>query len=519
MGKNEPGKAKSGLSRIIFSRTGFILLLILIQLGIFVMTTNLLQSYALFINGILRVLGVIVLIYIINAEGNPAFKMTWMLCVMAFPAVGTLFYIYVKTQVGVRWMGKRLATLKIETDPYMMQDMDVVDALRASKPSNANLAYYLAHHMGFPTYRNTEVTYFPLGEDKFEALVPELKKARKYIFMEYFIVEKGYMWDTILKILVQKAREGVEVRFMYDGTCAISNLPYEYPQELERKGIRCKMMNPIKPFLSTVQNNRDHRKICVIDGRVGFTGGINLGDEYINRKERFGHWKDTAVMLRGDAVQSLTMLFLQMWNVDEREEEHYGRYLTPRRQGLRRELGYVLPYGDSPFDDENVGEEVYFHILNHAKKYVHIMTPYLILDNEMITTLTRAAKSGIEVIIIMPHIPDKWYAFVVAKTYYRELIRAGVQIYEYKPGFVHAKVFVSDDDTATVGTINLDYRSLYLHFECGVFIYNNSVVDRVERDFQETLMKCHKVSLVELRNRSLFSKITGQVLRLFAPLM
>lgn len=519
MGKNEPGKAKSGLSRIIFSRTGFILLLILIQLGLFIVTTNLLQSYALFINGTLRVVGVVVLIYIINAEGNPAFKMTWMLCVMAFPAVGTLFYIYVKSQVGVRWMGKRLATLKIETDPYMMQDMDVVDALRASKPANANLAYYLAHHMGFPTYRNTEVTYFPLGEDKFEALVPELKKARKYIFMEYFIVEKGYMWDTILKILVQKAREGVEVRFMYDGTCAISNLPYEYPQELERKGIRCKMMNPIRPFLSTVQNNRDHRKICVIDGRVGFTGGINLGDEYINRKERFGHWKDTAVMLKGDAVQSLTMLFLQMWNVDEKEEEYYTRYLTPRRQGLRRELGYVLPYGDSPFDNENVGEEVYFHILNHAKKYVHIMTPYLILDNEMITTLTRTAKSGIEVIIIMPHIPDKWYAFVVAKTYYRELIRAGVQIYEYKPGFVHAKVFVSDDDTATVGTINLDYRSLYLHFECGVFIYNNSVVDRVERDFQETLMKCHKVSLVELRNRSLFSKITGQVLRLFAPLM
>ena len=519
MGKNEPGKAKSGLSRIIFSRTGFILLLILIQLGLFIVTTNLLQSYALFINGTLRVVGVVVLIYIINAEGNPAFKMTWMLCVMAFPAVGTLFYIYVKSQVGVRWMGKRLATLKIETDPYMMQDMDVVDALRASKPANANLAYYLAHHMGFPTYRNTEVTYFPLGEDKFEALVPELKKARKYIFMEYFIVEKGYMWDTILKILVQKAREGVEVRFMYDGTCAISNLPYEYPQELERKGIRCKMMNPIRPFLSTVQNNRDHRKICVIDGRVGFTGGINLGDEYINRKERFGHWKDTAVMLKGDAVQSLTMLFLQMWNVDEKEEEHYTRYLTPRRQGLRRELGYVLPYGDSPFDNENVGEEVYFHILNHAKKYVHIMTPYLILDNEMITTLTRTAKSGIEVIIIMPHIPDKWYAFVVAKTYYRELIRAGVQIYEYTPGFVHAKVFVSDDDTATVGTINLDYRSLYLHFECGVFIYNNSVVDRVERDFQETLMKCHKVSLVELRNRSLFSKITGQVLRLFAPLM
>lgn len=519
MGKNEPGKAKSGLFRIIFSRTGFILILILLQLGIFVITTSLLQGYAFFIHGALTVLGVIVLIYIINSEDNPAFKMTWMLCVMAFPAVATLFYIYVKTQAGTRWMGKRLATLRIETEPYMGQDREVLDALHASRPSYANLAYYLSRHVGFPIYRNTEVTYFPIGEDKFQALVRELDKAQKFIFMEYFIVEKGYMWEEILKILVKKVREGVEVRFMYDGTCAISMLPYDYPQELERKGIRCKMSNPIKPFLSTVQNNRDHRKICVIDGTVGFTGGINIGDEYINRKKRFGHWKDTAVMLKGDGVQSLTMLFLQMWNVDEKEPEQYQRYQTPKRRGLRRELGYVLPYGDSPFDNENVGEEVYFHILNHAKKYVHIMTPYLILDNEMITTLTRAAKSGVEVIIIMPHVPDKWYAFAVAKTYYNELLRAGVQIYEYTPGFVHAKVFVSDDDTATVGTINLDYRSLYLHFECGVFIYNNSVVDKIERDFQKTLAKCHKVSLLEAKEQSLFTKIMGQLLRLVAPLM
>ena len=516
---NKQGKAKSGLFRIVFSRTGFILLLILLQLGLFVVTTNILQGYAFFIHGGLTVLGVVVLIYIINSEDNPAFKMTWMLCVMAFPAVATMFYIYVKTQAGTRWMGKRLATLRIETDPYMIQDIDVLDALRASRPSYGNLASYMSHHVGFPVYRNTEVKYFPLGEDKFEAMVTELEKARKYIFMEYFIVERGYMWDTILKILIKKVREGVEVRFLYDGTCAISLLPYEYPQMLERKGIRCKMSNPIKPFLSTVQNNRDHRKICVIDGKVGFTGGVNLADEYINRKERFGHWKDTAVMLRGDAVQSLTMLFLQMWNVDEQESEDYRRYLTPRRKELRRELGYVLPYGDSPFDNENVGEEVYFHILNHAKKYVHIMTPYLILDNEMITTLTRAAKSDVEVIIIMPHIPDKWYAFAVAKTYYGELIRVGVQIYEYTPGFVHAKVFVSDDDTATVGSINLDYRSLYLHFENGVFIYNNSVVDRIERDFQQTLAKCHKVTLLEVRGQSLFTKISGQVLRLVAPLM
>ena len=438
---------------------------------------------------------------------------------LAFPIIGTLFYLFVKMQFGSSYMEHRLAKLRIETDPYLQQEPKVLEALWASKSANAQLSYYLSQRLGFPTYRNTEVKYFPLGEYKFKALVEELKKAKKYIFMEYFIVEEGYMWGTILNILRHKAEEGVEVRFMYDGMCAISMLPYDYPNKINRWGIKCKMVNKVKPFLSTTQNNRDHRKICVIDGCVGFTGGINLGDEYINRKERFGHWKDTAVMLKGDAVQSLTMIFLQMWNVDERKEEDYRRYLTPKTPGLKRELGYVIPDADSPFDNENVGEEVYFHILNHAKKYVHIMTPYLILDNEMITTLTRAAKSGIEVIIIMPHIPDKWYAFVVAKTYYKELIESGVQIYEYTPGFVHAKVFVADDDTATVGTINLDYRSLYLHFECGTFIYNNSEIDRIERDFQQTLAKCHKVTLIEVKKRSAFTKIAGQVLRLIAPLM
>lgn len=520
MVKNEvSGTAKKGLFRIVFSRTGIILLLIALQAAVFIGMPLYLEEYMTYIYGATTILEVVVLIYIINSEGNPAFKMTWMLCVLAFPIIGTLFYLFVKMQFGSSYMEHRLAKLRIETDPYLQQEPKVLEALWASKSANAQLSYYLSQRLGFPTYRNTEVKYFPLGEYKFKALVEELKKAKKYIFMEYFIVEEGYMWGTILNILRHKVEEGVEVRFMYDGMCAISMLPYDYPNKINRWGIKCKMVNKVKPFLSTTQNNRDHRKICVIDGCVGFTGGINLGDEYINRKERFGHWKDTAVMLKGDAVQSLTMIFLQMWNVDERKEEDYRRYLTPKTPGLKRELGYVIPYADSPFDNENVGEEVYFHILNHAKKYVHIMTPYLILDNEMITTLTRAAKSGIEVIIIMPHIPDKWYAFVVAKTYYKELIESGVQIYEYTPGFVHAKVFVADDDTATVGTINLDYRSLYLHFECGTFIYNNSEIDRIERDFQQTLAKCHKVTLIEVKKRSAFTKIAGQVLRLIAPLM
>ena len=511
--------AKKKFFKMVFSRAGIFVILILIQLLVFLGIPYYLKEYATFIYSAMSVMEIVVLVYIINTEGNPAFKMTWMLCVMALPVIGTVFYIYVHLQLETRFVQNRLAALRMETEPYMDQDEKVTEALWASKSANAQLSYYLSHQLGFPTYRNTEVEYFPVGEDKFASMIKELEKAVMFIFMEYFIVEEGIMWDTILEILKRKVNEGVEVRFMYDGMCAFDLLPYSYPKKLQKFGIKCKMSNKIRPFVSTIQNNRDHRKICVIDGQTGYVGGVNLADEYINEKERFGHWKDTAVLLRGDAVQSLTMIFLQMWDVDMRGVEPYGKYLTKKAESLNDRLGYVIPYADSPFDHENVGEEVYFHILNHAKKYVHIMTPYLILDNEMLTTLIRAAKSGIEVIIIMPHIPDKWYAFAVAKTYYKELIEGGVQIYEYAPGFVHAKVFVSDDDTATVGSINLDFRSLYLHFENGVFIYDNPEVQKVEEDFQNTLAKCHKVTVTEVRNRGVFMKVAGQVLRLVAPLM
>lgn len=511
--------AKKKFFKMVFSRAGIFVILILVQMLIFLGIPYYLKEYATFIYSVMSLMEIIVLVYIINTEGNPAFKLSWILCVMAVPVVGTIFYIYVHLQLETRFVQNRLAALRMETEPYMDQDQKITDALWEGKSANAQLSYYLSHQLGFPTYRNTEAEYFPVGEAKFASMIKELEKAKKFIFMEYFIVEEGIMWNTILEILKRKAAEGVEVRFMYDGMCAFDLLPYSYPKKLQKYGINCKMSNKIRPFVSTIQNNRDHRKICVIDGQVGYVGGVNLADEYINEKERFGHWKDTAVLLRGDAVQSLTMIFLQMWDVDMRGVEPYGKYLTKKADTLNEKLGYVIPYADSPFDHENVGEEVYFHILNHAKKYVHIMTPYLILDNEMLTTLIRAAKSGIEVIIIMPHIPDKWYAFAVAKTYYKELIEGGVQIYEYTPGFVHAKIFVSDDDTATVGSINLDFRSLYLHFENGVFIYDNPEVQKVEEDFQNTLAKCHKVTVTEVRNRGILMKTAGQVLRLVAPLM
>ncbi len=513
-------QVKKGLFHMLFSRIAIVMLLLVLQMALFwgMMSTGF-AGYAAYIRAILMVLEIISVIVIINSESNPAFKITWILLILVLPFFGVVFYLFMKIMPGAGMIKRRLSDLTIYTEAYMRQDEETLKDLRVSKPANANLAQYLSSQVSFPVHRNTSVTYFPSGEDKFEELKKQLEKAERFIFMEYFIIEEGVMLDAVLDILARKVREGVEVRFMYDGMCSMLQVPFRYDKKLKKRGIKTKIFSPIRPIMSSYQNNRDHRKICVIDGKVGFTGGINLADEYINVKERFGYWKDTAVMLEGDAVQNLTIMFLQMWDITQRRAENYVKYLTPKTQLIKRELGYVLPYGDSPYDKENVGEQVYFHILNHAKKYVHIMTPYLILDNEMITALTFAAKCGIEVIIIMPHIPDKWYAFVLAKTYYQELIEAGVQIYEFTPGFVHAKVFVSDNDTATVGTINLDYRSLYHHFECGTFIYNNPVVWEIERDFQNTLKECEKVTIAALKSRSMLEKAVGSVLRLIAPLM
>jgi cardiolipin synthase len=356
----------------------------------------------------------------------------------------------------------------------------------------------------------------------FEAMKREIAEAKRFIFLEFFIIERGEMWDSILELLESKSREGVEVRIMYDGMGSFTVLPYNYIKVLQEKGLKAKVFSPIKPVISSYQNNRDHRKILVIDGHTAFTGGINLADEYINRKVRFGHWKDTGIMLKGDAVTSFTMMFLQMWNISEKEPEKYDIYLRDPEYFYPLELnmdGFVIPYGDSPLDKESVGEEVYLDIINNARYYVHIMTPYLILDYEMVKALTFAAKRGVDVSIILPHIPDKKYAFLLAKSHYGELIRAGVKIWEYTPGFMHAKVFTSDDTKAAVGTINLDFRSLYLHFECGTYLYRNEVIRDVERDYQETLSLCRRISLEDIPNDPWYERFAGRALRLFAPLM
>ena len=510
------------LLRIIFGRTAFVVMSLLLQISILLAGFRFLSHYMVYIYGGFTLLSAFVILYVVNKDENPSFKLAWIIPITVIPVFGTLLYLFLELQWEGKIINRKLRENISDTQPYLKQNLRYMEQLARTSMSNANLAAYIENSGSYPVYGNTNVKYYPVGEEMFEDMKKELEKAKRFIFMEYFIVERGEMWDSLLEILERKVQEGVEVRFMYDGMCCLVLLPYSYPRELRAKGLKAKMFAPIRPALSTYQNNRDHRKILVIDGHTAFTGGINLADEYINRKVRFGHWKDTGIMVKGDAVTSFTMMFLQMWNITEKEPEDYGRYLRDPEFFYPPELsmeGFVIPYGDSPLDQETVGELVYLDIINTARNYVHIMTPYLILNYELVQALQFAAKRGVETIIIMPHIPDKEYAFLLAKAHYEELIRAGVQIYEYTPGFVHAKVFTSDDEKAVVGTINMDYRSLYLHFECAAYIYRNEVIKDVERDFKETLAKSQVITLEECRHYPWYKKFAGRVLRLFAPLM
>ena len=509
-------KGRRGALNVLFGRTMLIVVLLALQVLLLFWVFRTLR-FIQYIYAAQQALNVVFILHMVNRTSNPSIKITWILLVVLAPPVGVFLYLFVEMDWGHRVLNRRLGQLIEETAALLPNDEALTAKLEREAPELSSLARYTWRNGRFPAYGNTETEYLPDGEKALEAMLRELDRAQEFIFLEFFIIDEGEMWGRVLKKLEEKVAQGVEVRVLYDGTCAIFRLPYRYPKMLEQLGIKCKMFSPLRPLVSTHYNNRDHRKIMVVDGRVAFTGGVNLADEYINRKRLFGHWKDNALLLRGEAVRSFTLMFLQMWNISERGD-NYAKYLSVSAPvpGAR---GYVLPYGDSPLDDERVGEMVYLDIIGRATRYVHIMTPYLILDQEMITALTFAAKRGVEVSVILPHIPDKKYAFALAKTHYRELISAGVHILEYTPGFVHAKVFVSDDLKAVVGTINLDYRSLYLHFECAAFLYDTPAVAEVERDFRRTAWACQEIRLEDLRRVNLFTRAAGWLLKVLAPLM
>ncbi len=514
--------------RIILRRRLIVALLLIAQIVLFVFMVTAWNKYYSILATVLTVVSLVVSLCILTRREKGAYKLTWIFVILAVPVFGVLLYLYVRLQSSNKFLNRRQAELSEHTRPLYgldgMTDSAYNDAV-AADPRDLTQLSYLKNFAGFPVYPATEAVYLSPGEEKFDCLIRELKKAKRYIFLEYFIIHEGLMWDTILDILREKVREGVEVRVMYDDIGCFLTLPKNYHKTLRGYGIKCTVFNPFRPVLSTIQNNRDHRKIVSIDGVVAFTGGVNLSDEYINAVQRFGHWKDAAVVLRGPAAWSMTLMFLEMWSLSGKNmadaPENFSAYMPeyfPEPAQHEGGWGFVQPYCDSPMDSENVGEHVYLQILNHASDYVYISTPYLIVDDSMISALTLAAKSGVDVRIITPHTPDKRLVHTTTRSYYRDLIAAGVKIYEYSKGFIHSKTFVSDDRIATVGTTNLDFRSLYTHFECGACLYGSPAVAEIKQDYLNTLEQCQQITPEQCRD-NIFIRLFHSFLRLCAPLM
>jgi len=458
-----------------------------------------------------------VALYIIVSEDKPAYKISLTFLILLFPLFGGPFYLLYKGNLIWHKLYKRSKMINSTTvENFKLLGSAADEAVKEFPECSAQVGY-MDGYMGFCVHKNTEMSYFPTGEDWFVSLCEELKKAEKYIFLEFFIVHDGKMWSDMEEILAEKAAAGVDVRLIYDDMGCLKGFTDKKIEELEKKGIKVSIFNFFVPFISSVQNNRDHRKIVVVDGKVAFTGGANIGDEYINVIERFGYWKDSVICLKGNGAWSFTVMFLQMWSLCEDVDEDYKNYLPDSVENAGAE-GYVIPYCDSPIDGERLSEQVYKEIINGARKYLYITTPYLIADDDMVSAITLAAKSGVDVRIITPYKYDKFLVHFTTRSYYKTFIDAGVKMYEYTPGFMHAKTFISDDKKLSVGTVNVDFRSMYLHFECGALVYKNQVINDAKNDFLKTLEGCHRITPEDCK-RNIFVRLIRVIMRIFAPVM
>lgn len=504
------------LLKKVFSRTVVTALLIVIQVAWLTALLLQLGNSLPAIQTVLRILSLVAILFVIKSDMNPSYKIGWILLIAVLPILGGLMYVIFGNKRPTKNMREMLRAQLEKSAEYLGTQESITGELDGGA---AGLFKYLEGSAGYPTAKNTTVRYYRVGEEMYADLLPELEKAEKFIFLEYFIIRPGEMWDGVLEILKRKAAAGVDVRIIYDDMGCIDILPANYNATLEGWGIRTMAFNRFVPAVSLVMNNRDHRKITVIDGKVGFTGGINISDEYINVKERFGHWKDTGLMLKGPGVFNLTLMFLEMWNAFNKDGDGYAEFIPDSFEECgSADDGYVLSFSDNPLDNESVGESVYTDMLYQAKDYIYITTPYLAIDSELQTALCMAAKRGVDVRMITPGIPDKKLVYRLTRSYYPTLLRAGVKIYEYTPGFIHAKSFVCDDKLCVVGTINMDYRSLYLHFECGTLMYNNPEIKQVKKDDLDTMEKCRKVELSDMKTNFL-GELFDSFLRSVAPLL
>lgn len=501
--------------RALSGRGGIVIILLALQVIYFAFALWRLSVYFQYISWALTVLSVALVLRIVSREDNPAFKLAWCIAILVFPLFGGLLYVLLRLQTSGRIFKERLRS-GAKLTPELSRSSDALRILSECDEEAKIQANYLTNQ-GFPVYNSSGVKYFSVGEEFFEELKCKLKSATRYIFMEYFIIAEGRMWEEILGILEEKAKEGVDVRVMYDSMGSLFLLPDKYYKTLEAKGIKCIEFNPFRPTLSLIQNSRDHRKICVIDGDCAFTGGINIGDEYINHTSPRGHWKDNAVMITGEGAKSFTRMFLMLWNSVRKEADNRD-YLSDNICEDEND-GFIIPYADTPWDDEYVSSSVYLNMISRAKKYLYITTPYFIVGDEFVTALILAAKSGVDVRIVVPAVWDKKFVYITTCSYFERLIKAGVRVYRYTPGFIHSKTFLCDDVLATVGTANVDYRSMYLQYECGLWMYGCRCIRDIRADFEDVIEKSAEVSLADCRNTPYPVRLLQRLFQIFAPLM
>lgn len=516
--KESSGIPKSWFRKLLRRRL-FIILILALQLFTIIYYIIDKSTVSDVIRNLLKLTSLLVALHIISKRSKEAYKLTWIFTILIFPVFGGILYLLFQYQTRSKKLLRAVSALSEKTKNAYALSHSAYEKAIALAPSHARQIEYLERYSGFRVYENTKTKHLSPGEDFLESLLPDLEKATKYIFIESFIIENGHMWDPIYEILKKKAAEGLDVRILYDDMGCFLRLPLNFVKKASADGIHCIAFNRFVPVLNAIQNYRDHRKIIVIDGKIAYTGGLNLADEYINHKQPFGHWKDTGIRIEGDAAWSFSLMFLEIWQIAGKKENHFERFY-PQKDDFPTIQGesFVLPFADSPIHDEHVTDHVYTQMITKAQNYVYIMTPYLIVDNSMVSTLCTAAKSGVDIRIITPGRWDKRIVHFTTRSYYRELIRAGVRIYEYTPGFIHSKTFVSDDDTAVIGSANMDFRSLYLQFECGVWMYRAEAVYELRDDFLKTLDVCHEITPADCRH-NMFTRFFQEVCRLFAPLM
>lgn len=509
------------VAALVYNRIIIIALLLLVQFLALVSFVIWLKPYIQWYLGGSVAVSIVFICYLSNCGGKNEFKIAWLIPVLFFPLLGIVLYILFHTNSGAIWMKKELVQAKKRTSEYLKEDLS--RPVSENYPSVRDLEYYLKMKGNYPSFENCRADYIPSGEAFFADFLEKIKTAKKFIFIEFFIIAPEDCFERMVEILLLKVQEGVDVRIMYDAIGSVRLSTKGFLKHLRSLGIKAEIFSPLVPFFSTSQNNRDHRKIVVIDNEICYTGGVNVADEYFNfTHPRYDYWKDTAVRLSGPCVKSFTALFLENWSIAGRRKdrnEDFSGFFAGDVPCCANDSGLVIPYADDAYNCEDIAENVYMYIISNAKKYVHITTPYMIIDNAMMDALYFAANRGVDVKIIVPSKPDHFITFCVGRVFIRDLIMHGVKVYEYNPGFIHAKNFTSDDCHGTIGSVNLDYRSLYHHFECGVFMEKNQAVFEMEKDFQDTLKDCTEITLEKYKKFAFYKRHLGHIFRVFAPLM